>query len=152
MTELMRRRRALMGANGKSWEEISFPYNGFSSNLSSTNTKWTVDAPNKTVRVYTTSNRTYGNASAPFTTNPSYEYRYTMTITTTKGEGYVSCRNSTGQTQAGTQSQSIRDNGDVDVIFQHNPNISKISLFCTYATSEAGDVLFSNIHLYRRPA
>lgn len=151
MNSILRRRRALMGAQitEAQWEEIPFSYDQFGVAYSSSNTSWNTTV--NTIRVYTTANGTYKNASMLFSTSSGYEYRYACKISVTTGKGKIACRTTGGTTVSGTSSITVSNEQNIDVIFQHNATINKLSLFCTWSTSEAGNVTFTDLKLYRRP-
>ena len=145
---MMDRRRGLMAAKKQEnpWEDITSTLNF----VRGSNTQFTeID---DVIRVFSQVNGTYRSILAGFTTNEGYAYKVTCDrVAVNKGVGKIYCRTSENVIVSGTGTPSwTTSQVAIEKEFSHNPDIAKISLFCTWTTSEAGDVLYTAFRLWRK--
>ena len=140
------KRHALMAKYEPPWEQIEYPLSNFSS--ATTTVRATISG--NTIQIKTTSAGKYKSANGAFSTQAGYEYRVVCDIAVSDGIGRIASRNSS-DTIRGFDTGSYTVGGHIDIVFQHNAEISKIGLFCTFGTSEDGDVTYTGFTLYRRP-
>ena len=144
----MDRRRALMRAKKEEaqWEDITASLTWTRGNY--------VDfaTPNDTIRVVTTQNGTYRSIMANFTTDATYKYKVTCeSVTVTTGAGKIGCRTSENVIVNSTATPTwTTSQGAIENEFSHDSTIAKISAFCTWSTSGAGNVTYAAFRLWRK--
>lgn len=141
----MRRRSLISAKKENQWEDLNIDLSSFNSGNAD------IQINGNSLRVYYLSNRgSYRLKSQSFTTQSGYEYKITCdSITVTQGKASIKLRNASSVSVAGTNVYSTNQ-GQIEKIFQHNSTITMLSVFCTWDTSEYGDVTYENLKVYRR--
>lgn len=105
------------------------------------------------IRIYTTSNRATGNLYTPFTPKYGYTYLISADIAWVKGKARLGIENASTEqgillvpTSATTESGSYSREAVLSDSDRWTTDAS-FKLWCTWSTSEAGDVTFSNLRV-----
>ncbi len=150
MNDILRRRRALLGAE-ESWQDVTSQYPLTAFIVSGGNAAITLSQNNTVMRAYTTTIGTYRNVVITnFTADPSYVYRVSCHVKPTSGEPRFTCRSAGGQIVPSTSSGAITAETNLSYKFNGNAEITQLTLWLTWSTSSAGDTTISNWKIERR--
>lgn len=102
-----------------------------------------------TIRVYTQTgvSRTYQGVRASFTTEAGYAYKVDFDYAVTKGKAKTGLTNTNGTLI--TYSDTKTGSGHISFVATHDAAIAYFFLYCTWSTTEAGDVTYSNLKVIK---
>lgn len=109
-----------------------------------------VEVANNTIQVYTKTNGSYQGVYASFTTEEGYSYKISWDATITSGKAKSAMTASNSSTViSGTSSSTLSASGHEEYTISHDATIGRLFLYCTWGTSEAGNVTFSNLKIIK---
>ncbi len=147
MTELMRRRRALMmQTQKKPWEDTGITLQSF--NRLSNTAEFDYNSTDKTLHIKSNGSRTWHGTNCNFTTNSGYEYKLEYDLTYISGTHLGGVRKSNNTMAENTG--YVLESKHLRVNFQHNADIATLVLFDTFSTAQVGEMTYSNFSLQRR--